>query len=188
MYATEIFNFYKVRILEMLPETAVKLLKRTRFLHLATSYQDCPHVTLMNYTYYQEGDKEFIIITTQKDSTKYENISHNNKVSMLVHDWTSSKSEEDTSAEPKRRNSLFELITNLNKTEMSSISIMINGSAQIIDKQDAKYNFYKSLHLNNDTIEQHQIDSYVKDDSNELILIQVTGCKISDTDNNVEQY
>lgn len=173
----------------MLPETAVKLLKRTRFLHLATSYQDFPHVTLMNYTYYQEGDTEFIIITTPKDSTKYENISHNSRVSMLVHDWISSKSEaEDTNGEPRRRNSLFELITNLNKSEMSSISIMINGSAQIIDKEDAKYKFYKSLHLNNDTIEPQQLDSYVKDDSNELILIKVIGCKISDSDNNVEQY
>ena len=107
---------------------------------------------------------------------------------MLVHDWVSSRAEDEM--EPKRRNSLFELITNLNKTELNSVSVMINGDAKIISIQEdeSRYKFLKSLHLNNDSIDPDQIDHYVKDDKNELILISLSSCKITDTNNRIEEY
>lgn len=172
----------------MLPEAATKLLKSTKFLHLATTHNDFPHISLMNYTFYQEGDVDYVIITTPRDSIKYENMINNPKVSMLVHDWVSSRNDDDK--EPKRRNSLFELITNLNKTELNSVSVMINGDATVISSQEdeSRYKFLKSLHLNNDSIDPEQIDHYVKDDTNELILISLNSCKITDTNNRIQEY
>lgn len=170
----------------MLPESATNLLKSTKFLHLGTSYNDKPHVSLMNYTFYQKDGTEYIIITTPKNSTKYENLKQNNQVSILVHDWISAKSEDDET--PKRRNSLLEFITNLNKAEISSVSVMIDGVAEIVPVEDSRHHFFKSLHLNNENIDSQQIDNYVKTDMNELVLIKVGGCKITDTDGNVEQY
>lgn len=103
---------------------------------------------------------------------------------MLVHDWVSAKTEEDQ----PRRNSLFELITNLNKAELNSVSVMLTGEAQIIGEADEKYTFLKSLHLNNDTIDPDQIEYYVRDDGNELVLISLKSCKITDTHNKIEEY
>lgn len=168
----------------MLPESAIKLLKSTRFLHLATTHNDFPHVSLMNYTFYQANGEDYVIITTPRDTTKYNNIKHNHRVSMLVHDWVSAKTEEDQ----PRRNSLFELITNLNKAELNSVSVMLTGEAQIIGEADEKYTFLKSLHLNNDTIDPDQIEYYVRDDGNELVLISLKSCKITDTHNKIEEY
>lgn len=171
----------------MLPQSVVKLLKSTRFLHLATCSDNVPHVSLMNYTFYQDNGENYIIVTTPVDTTKYQNILNNNKVSMLVHDWMQSKTEEDN-GDGKRRNSLYEMITNLNKTEISSVSVMIDGEASIIDPNNKNYKLLKSLHLNNETIDQSQIDNYVRDDTNALILVNINKCKITDTNNNVEEY
>ncbi|EGV64758.1 hypothetical protein PSN45_005103 [Yamadazyma tenuis] len=175
----------------MLPESATKLLKSTRFLHLATSYQDVPHVSLMNYTFYQDNGDDYVIITTPANTTKYHNIKHNHRVSMLVHDWISAKPDDGNSSSGTstgRRNSLYDLITNLNKTQLSSVSVMVDGEAEIVPESDGRHKFYHSLHMNNQNIDTQQLDNYVKADTTELIVVKVTGCKITDTDNNVVEY
>lgn len=136
----------------------------------------------MNYTYYEDGDNQFIIISTPKDTTKYQNITKNNKVSMLIHDWISDKKEENG-----RRNSLFELITNLNKNELNSVSVMLNGECKILDDKDERFQFFKNLHLNNSNIDNKQLDNYANDDS-ALIVITISNCKITDINDNIQEY
>lgn len=168
-----------------LPGNVTSLLKSTRFVHLATSFGDIPHVTLMNYTYYQ--DEQVIIVTTPKDSTKYTNMVSNPNVSLLVHDWISAKS----SAEPtvgERRNSLYELLANLNKNEISRVSVMLSGKSELIDPELSKFKFYYSLHQNNSKIDQVQAENYIKCKNTALFVIKIEGCKVTDTDNKVEEY
>lgn len=172
----------------MLPEAAYKLIQSTRYLHLATSYNDVPHVSLMNFTYYRNDDNDYIIISTPKNTTKYENMVKNNKVSILIHDWISDEIETVDQHSTARRNSLFELITNMNKNELRSVSVMINGECQVVQPQDPKYELLKSLHLNNAKFDDKQIDNYINTEDNELILISITNCKTTDTDNHIQEY
>lgn len=172
-----------------LPESVTKLLNSTRYVHLATCLDNIPHVSLMNYTYYH-GNEDYIIITTPKGTTKYENMVSNPNVSLLLHDWMSAKTTSEEPNEPvaKRRNSLYEFLTNLNKTEISRVSVMISGNAEEIPINSDIYDFYKSLHLNNSSIDKVQAENYIKDGNNALFVVKIEQCKVTDTDNNVEEF
>ncbi|ODV65289.1 hypothetical protein HYPBUDRAFT_163527 [Hyphopichia burtonii NRRL Y-1933] len=176
-----------------LPDSVVKLLKSTRFVHLATCKDNFPHVSLMNYTYYSKENEYYIITTSPKKTTKYENIISNPNVSLLVHDWISARNPDESTSDSvanKRRNSLYELLTNLNKSEISSVSVMINGKAEILSPHTdlEKFNFFKSLHLNNDSIDAIQSKNYIESEDIALILIKVSSVKVTDTNDNVESY
>lgn len=170
-----------------LPDSVVKLLKSKRFVHLATCLNNVPHVSLMNYTYYNKEGADYIIISTPTNTTKCKNIVSNPNVSLLVHDWVASNptAAEDTG---KRRNSLFELLTNINKSEISSVSVMLDGDAKVVDKASDDYEFLKSLHLNNAFIDEIQAQNYITKDDNVLVLITIKACKVTDANDNVELY
>lgn len=169
-----------------IPENVINLLKSTRFVHLATSHNDVPHVSLMNYTYYKNGDTHEVIISTPKTTTKYENMVHNPKVAILVHDWMSVKSKDDQLS--GRRNSLYEMLANINKNELGRVSVMMVGSAEIVDTNLQAYLFYKLLHRNNSQIDESQVKNYIEDDQTAIVVIKVLSCKVTDTDNNVSEY
>lgn len=176
-----------------LPDPVVKLLKTTRFLHLATCSANIPHVSLMNYTYYNGDGTDYIIFTTPRNTIKFANISANPNVSILVHDWVSTKPvdvDPAAAAAPPRRNSLYELLANLNKTELSRVSVMISGHCDVIDKDHdpKRFEFYKSLHANNAKIDPNQVKNYIECADNALVVVNVSGCKVTDTDDNVEEY
>ncbi|EMG47988.1 hypothetical protein SBY92_002984 [Candida maltosa Xu316] len=177
---------------EKLPESVLNLLNSSRFIHLATCLDNKPHVSLMNYTFFHKGNKDVIIISTPKTTKKYSNMVSNPNVSILIHDWISVKGSDkstssDSSTQP-RRNSLYELLANFNRNELSRVSVMLDGNARILAQDDPEYNFYKSLHLNNSKIEDNQVKNYIEKDDNALVLIDINCCKVTDTDNNVEEY
>lgn len=171
-----------------LPEAVTKLLNSTRYVHLATCSDNMPHISLMNYTYYH-GSEDYIVVTTPKGTTKYEKMKANPNVSLLLHDWMSAKTTEESSeSSGTRRNSLYEFLTNLNKTEISRVSVMINGTANEVPADSENYKFYRSLHLNNSSIDKVQADNYIKDEDTALFIIKIEQCKVTDTDNNVKEY
>lgn len=160
------------------------LLKEKHFLHLATCWDNKPHVSLMNYTYFSKSDTHYIVLSTPKNTTKYANITKNPQVSLLVHDWLKSNPEEGG-----RRNSLYELLTNINKTELTdSVSVMLDGDAQVLSDQCPDYDFWKSLHLNSGFKDDIQAANYLTSDDNALILVTIKACKVTDAKNNVELY
>lgn len=173
-----------------LPESVTNLLKSTRFVHLATSLNDVPHVSLMNYTYYKGPDHHCIIISTPTATTKYENMVSNPRVSVLVHDWISVKTEDKEVETPAtgRRNSLYEMLANINKNELGRFSVMLVGEAEIVHQDSEKFPFYRSLHLNNSKIEQSQAKNYIEPDGNAIVVINIKSCKVTDTDNNIAEY
>lgn len=178
-----------------LPDSVTSLLKSKRFLHLATCNDNVPHVSLMNYTYYKKAENEhYIIMSTPKNTDKYNNMLANPQVSILVHDWlAANKTPEESDAEEQkgRRNLLYDFLVNLNQSELSRVSVMINGKCQLLDRSadtDA-YEFYKSLHRNNKKFDEVQVKNYIEDDDdNALVVIAIELCKVTDTDNNVQSY
>ena len=86
-----------------------------------------------------------------------------------------------------RRNSLYELLANINKNEISSVSVMLDGKAQILATDDPNYGFYRSLHSNNNQIDQDQAKTYI-DCDNALVVVEIEKCKVTDTNNNVQEY
>lgn len=151
-----------------LPNSVVGLLKSKHFVHLATCLDNTPHVSLMNYTYYSQGINHYIIISTPINTTKYKNMTFNPQVSLLVHDWITCKN-----SETGRRNSLYELLTNINKAETNSVSVMLGGKAAVVDKTEKSYNLYKSLLLNSGFNDEIQASNYVTSDDNALVLITI---------------
>lgn len=172
-----------------LPDSVIHLLKSSSSLHLATCLNNVPHVSLMNYTYIHHGDNDYIIISTPINTTKYENMLSNPNVSLLAHDWISLKSEDKKQDQaPSRRNSLYELLANINKNELNRVSVMLNGKAEIVGREDQKFDFFNGLHLNNPKIEESQVKNYIECEHNALVVIKIDTCKVTDTDNNVSQY
>lgn len=175
-----------------LPQHVINLLKSTKYVHLATCKDNIPHVSLMNYTFLQnkEDTEDIIIITTPKCTTKYDYMKHNPNVSLLVHDWMSTQATVDEQGEGtnKRRNSLYEFLTNLNKCEISRISVMMYGIAEEILPLSNEYSFLKSLHLNNASLDENSIKNYIKDEDTALFAIKTKSYKITDTDDNIKEY
>ncbi|PVH17076.1 uncharacterized protein CXQ87_004636 [Candidozyma duobushaemuli] len=171
-----------------LPEHVTKLLKSKRYVHLATCNANIPHASLMNYTFYSKNDKPYIIISTPRDTTKYRNIEANENVSLLIHDWVAG--DEEAAPPSGRRNSLYELLANMNKAEIRSVSVMLNGRAQIVDPktEEADHKFYKSLHLNNGLVDDAQAETFISNECNSIVLITVDSCQITDTNNKVQTY
>ncbi|NBG87748.1 pyridoxamine 5'-phosphate oxidase family protein [Isachenkonia alkalipeptolytica] len=58
------------------------LLKNEKLCTLATCVENRPYVSLMNFTYVEEENK--VILSTRRDSKKYNNIIKNKRISLLL--------------------------------------------------------------------------------------------------------
>jgi general stress protein 26 len=65
------------------PEQILKLLEEEKFCFLATTYQDHPHLSLMNFTYFKE--EELIILSSRANTTKVKYIEKNPAVALLLY-------------------------------------------------------------------------------------------------------
>jgi hypothetical protein len=119
----------------------------------------------MNYTYLPSSpysSSPAIIMTTNPSSKKTLNLVSNPHVSLLVHDWVShrppttnrrgSSSGRTGSPPPEAsRSSLATLLLNLNTSALSSISATINGDARLVEAGTEEEQYYKEMHLDNNT-------------------------------------
>ena len=105
-----------------LPNPVVSLLNASRLCHLATQHNNDPHLSLMNFTYYQE--EEILIMTTRRDTKKYDHMKNCNKVAVLIHDFPN-------------------LEIDKNKTSGNTVSITLNGISNIIYDENiaSKYRY-----------------------------------------------
>ena len=65
-----------------IPEDIKKILKNENLCAMATSVDDQPYLSLMNFTYIEAENK--IILSSKKNSKKYNNIQKNKNISILV--------------------------------------------------------------------------------------------------------
>ncbi|KAF1819164.1 uncharacterized protein K489DRAFT_384066 [Dissoconium aciculare CBS 342.82] len=100
-----------------------------------------------------------IIMTTNPSSKKTSNLVSNPNVSLLVHDWVSSRPPATTSADRERsptggpRSSLAAMLMQMNSTAVSSISTTMNGQARVLDAGSEEEKWCKEQHLQNNTFD-----------------------------------
>ena len=68
-----------------LPFHVVRLLEASQLCFLSTSHNNDPHLSLMNFTYYQKD--ELVIMCTKRDTKKFRQIIKSNTVALLIHDF-----------------------------------------------------------------------------------------------------
>jgi len=131
-------------------------------LHLATCHDQIPHISLMNYTYLPSTPYTsfpVIIMTTNPESKKTDNLIANPRVSLLVHDWVSHRPptrnpDPDRAGSPPpeaARSSLASLLLSMNTSAMSRISATINGDTRILETGSEEEKWCKQMHLDNNT-------------------------------------
>src|SRR6056297_1560341 len=65
-----------------IPKDVKDLLKNEKLCAMATSWEDKPYLSLMNFTYVEEENK--VILSSRKNSKKYYNIQKNKHISLLL--------------------------------------------------------------------------------------------------------
>ncbi|KAK3052514.1 hypothetical protein LTR09_006368 [Extremus antarcticus] len=165
-------------ISQRLPEEVVTCLESARFLHLATCTNNRPHVSLMNYTYLPPNSRPTsattsapqlpagpaIIMTSNPSSKKTQNLIENPNVSLLVHDWVSSRpanlstSSGGREASPTgaRASSLANMLMQMNSAAVSSISATMNGEARVLEPGTEEERWARGMHLANNTFESSE--------------------------------
>lgn len=137
----------------------------------------------MNYHYVPEGEglpytsEACVILTSGKNTKKVMNVSKNPNVSLLVHDWTTSKT-----LEVSKASTLSQMLKDMNQTELSSKSITLDGLAKIAQGEEADF-FRKMLQKCTPENEQQFID-----DDTAVILVTVNSATVADVENHVQIY
>lgn len=172
----------------------------------------------MNYTFLPRYNDlgPVIIMTTNAQSLKTQNLHSNPRVSLLVHDWVSHRPPTFSSASDGRsgsppatatRSSLASLLLNLNTSALSSISTTIAGEAQILAAGSEEERWCKEAHLANNTFEgqlsteagyfhqgQQQGSSeanasgYIEGDDVRVVLVPIRSGRISDFKGGVRDW
>ncbi|ONH77320.1 Pyridoxamine 5'-phosphate oxidase [Pichia kudriavzevii] len=102
----------------------------------------------------------------------------NNKVSLLVHDWVT----------PNQggADSVLRLLQSINQSEVGELSVTLDGHVfqNLIDPSTEEYKFFKNLHLQKNP----EARAFIEGDSTAFVLIQIDESKVSDSNNNVENF
>ena len=143
-----------------LPNPVVTLLMASRLCFLATQSSNDPHLSLMNFTYYQP--EEILIMTTRRNTKKFEQMITNNKVAVLIHDFPN-------------------LDIDKNKTNGNTVSITLNGFSNIIHDENIAIK-YRNIHL------QKNPDYAQFIEGNEVIIIRIEKARICDINDQVKHW
>jgi len=143
-----------------LPNPVVTLLLASRLCFLATQSSNDPHLSLMNFTYYQP--EEILIMTTRRNTKKFEQMMTNSKVAVLIHDFPN-------------------LDIDKNKTNGNTVSITLNGYSNIIQNEDTATK-YRNIHL------QKNPDYAQFIEGNEVIIIRIEKARICDINDQVKHW
>ncbi|KAK9473676.1 uncharacterized protein V1510DRAFT_413574 [Dipodascopsis tothii] len=168
-----------------LPQEVITCLKSARFLHLATSHRDYPHVSLMNYAYIGKGeagpyeDDACVVMSSDRQTQKFNNIKNNPKVSLLVHDWVPKQTETPTVGSA----GLAQLLRSMNEAELSRISVTLNGYASVPAGEEAA--FFKQRLLESSTEDARK---YIDADNTAIVVVKIISARITDVENNIVNW
>ncbi|KAM3422009.1 hypothetical protein BST61_g2385 [Cercospora zeina] len=209
-------------VADHLPNEVVTCLTNARFLHLATCTNNVPHVSLMKYTYLpshpfpqstatQLPTGPTIIMTSNPSSKKTLNLLQNPNVSILVHDWVSSRppnslsgSDRERSPAGGARSSLAAMLMQMNSTAVSSFSITMNGEAVVLEPGSEEEKWCKEQHVANNTFEDADSsrvgrgsvggagdsgkEAYIDEEDVRVVVVKIKGGRISDWQGNVSDW
>ncbi|ANB14947.1 pyridoxal 5'-phosphate synthase [Sugiyamaella lignohabitans] len=156
----------------------------------------------MTYTYIGPGDGEpyesdgVVIIATPKDTQKFENISSNPKVSLLLHDWVTARSlgaakqgsttttansiTTDRAGDGQHLSGLAQFLQDLNQSELSSISATFSGHAVILEPGSDKEKFFRDKHM-----AAHTADARCFFHDAAIVAVKVQTVTVADSHNRV---
>jgi hypothetical protein len=177
----------------------------------------------MNYTYLPSHPfasptlrpGPVIIMTTNPSSKKTINLVQNPNVSLLAHDWVSSRppnlaSDRERSPVGARagRSSLANMLMSMNSAAVSSISATINGEANVLEAGTEEETWCKQQHLANNTFEAQATGSeqlfgtspegartgdggrgsYIEDEEVKVVVVRIKDGRISDWKGGVKDW
>ncbi|KAK3271081.1 hypothetical protein CYMTET_20549 [Cymbomonas tetramitiformis] len=141
-----------------LPSIIKNILLYARLTFLATSIDDNPHLSLMNFTYVKE--EEVIVMSTAKHTKKFDFIQKQPNVSLLFHDFAA----EGDSGQ-----------------RACTYSITLNGAAKIVTCPIEREK-YRALHLQKNA----EYPQFIVGDHIEIVVVYVQSarvCNVHDHDN-----
>ncbi|KAF2805272.1 pyridoxamine phosphate oxidase-like protein [Mytilinidion resinicola] len=179
-----------------LPEEVETCLLKTRFVNLATSNENVPHISLMNYTYIANSPFDagpIIAMTSPPQSRKIHNLQKNPHVALSAHDWVSPRPlsyGRENSPEPS---ALTALLLGINSASLSKICVTINGTASLVPAGSEQEKWYKKRHIENNTFAAEQAanglasedahaaspdggkEAYIKAEGVRVLVVKITG-------------
>jgi hypothetical protein len=146
----------------------------------------------MTYTYVPAGegkpytDDAVVVLATKRDTQKYENISNNPNVSLLVHDWVTARTLGQSGSGGSQANAsgapgLSQFLQQLNQAELSSVSATLDGHATLVKGDEAEFFRMKHLHRNS-----REARCFIEDA--EIVLVRICSATVANLQNQVETY
>lgn len=158
-----------------------------------------------------------IIMTSNPSSKKTLNLLANPTVSLLVHDWVSARPPHVSSSDGRdrsplgtRSSSLATMLMQMNSAAVSSISATMNGEARVLAPGTAEERWCREQHLANNTFEEQAggggggdvlsrsvsggvpgdggRGSYIEDEDVRVVVVRITGGRISDWKGGVKDW
>uniref|UniRef100_A0A7S1U2J8 Pyridoxamine 5'-phosphate oxidase N-terminal domain-containing protein n=1 Tax=Phaeomonas parva TaxID=124430 RepID=A0A7S1U2J8_9STRA len=152
-----------------LPAEVVGLLRSTSLCHLSTQGNDGgPHLSLMRFTYVQAEEK--ILISTRRNTAKFEYLSQNPSVALLVHDF------------PHLGAGGGEAEVDAEEAEGRTYSITLNGQAHVEDGDVAEC--YRALHL----AENPEYEQFIVGQDIAIVSVTVDTARICNIDDKVKYW
>lgn len=157
-----------------LPQPVADALERSRLCFLATTGQSLePHLSLMRFTYTtgldpKEPNSEVLIISTQRKTKKFEILTENENVALLVHDFTTHSDE-----------------TNEDYAELNNrprYSITLNGTVRV--EQGAQAEAYRRQHLARNAA----YSQFIVGDDIAIITVRLNRARVCDVNDRVMHF
>lgn len=158
-----------------LPQPVAEALERSCLCFLATANALEPHLSLMRYTYTRGLDpslpeqSEVMVLSTQRRTKKYEILTANENVALLVHDFTTHRDgDEDTNYEKLGTRTKY--------------SITLNGTVRVETGELADR--YRQIHLaRNEAYKQFIVGPDIA-----IITVHLTRARVCDVNDHVTHY
>ena len=158
-----------------LPKPVADALERSCLCFLATSNNLEPHLSLMRYTYTRGLDpndhlgSEVMVISTQRKTKKFEILTENENVALLVHDFQTHRDGD--------HDSNYEMLGTRAK-----YSITLNGTVRV--ETGALAEEYRRVHLaRNEQYKQFIVGSDIA-----IITVHLTRARVCDVNDHVTHY
>ena len=166
-----------------LPSTVVRLLQASQLCFLSTSFRNDPHLSLMNFTYYQ--DEEIVIMATKRDTKKFRQISQSGHVALLIHDFPHLKLNEEGEPESPRDDSSGAA------KGACTYSITLNGVAEIATGDFAER--LRAIHLEANPdyaqfIKRNKEFSTAEKPSPAIIVVRIESARICNFKDQVKHW
>ena len=156
-----------------LPHPVSNLLERGCLCFLATATDISPHLSLMRFSYCKslrcERD-EVMILSTQRNTKKYDILKLNKNVALLVHDFVSQDRAMDSS--------------NYTASEGggSRYSVTLNGTVEEEEGEVAER--YRSIHL----AQNSQYAQFIVGEDIAIITVTLTSARVCDVNDSVRHW